>query len=80
MTDKIVTLETRPARTNRHTIDILREALNDAEAGTITECAVAVVYADKSTGYRRSSTESISTMVGSVSIMLHAIIDDSEAE
>lgn len=68
---EVVKLETRPQVTNRHTIEMLELALEEAKAGRIQEAALALVYADGCTGWRRSSTESISSMIGSVSILMH---------
>lgn len=70
---KVVALETPSAAANRHTVEMLEEALAEAKAGRIRECALAIVYSDHSTGWRRSSTESISTMIGSASILLHKL-------
>ena len=75
---KVVQLETGSKRANRHTIEVLEQALADAKDGTIQECALALVYGAGYTGYRRSSTESISTMVGSVSILLHNLHRDAD--
>lgn len=78
MAAEVVSLETGNKRANRHTVELLELALSEAKAGKIQECALAVVYADRSTGYRRSSTEHISLLIGSTSIMLHNLHRDAE--
>lgn len=74
----VVQLETGSKRANRHTIEVLEQALAEAKEGRIQECALALVYGAGYTGYRRSSTESISTMIGSVSILLNSLHRDAE--
>lgn len=76
---KVVVLETGSKRANRHTVEMLEEALAEAKEGAIQECALALVYEAGYTGYRRSSTESISTMIGSVSILLHNLHLEADA-
>ena len=75
---KVVQLETGSKRANRHTVEVLEQALAEAKEGHIQECAVALVYGAGYTGYRRSSTESISTLIGSVSILLHSLHQEAE--
>lgn len=75
---EVVQLETGSKRANRHTVEMLEEALAEAKAGHIQECALALVYQAGYTGYRRSSTESISTLIGSASILLHNLHKDAD--
>lgn len=75
---EVVQLVTGSKRANRHTVEMLEQALAEARDGTIQECALALVYQAGYTGYRRSSTESISTMIGSVSILLHNLHRDAD--
>lgn len=75
---KVVQLETNSKRANRHTVEVLEQALAEAKEGHIQECALALVYEAGYTGYRRSSTTSISLMIGSVSIMLDSLHRDVE--
>lgn len=68
---EVVTLETRAKAVNRQTVEVLEAALAQAKAGAIQEVAIAIVYEDHATGWRRSGSESISTMIGAASILLH---------
>lgn len=75
---EVVQLETGSKRANRHTVEVLEQALAEAKEGRIQECAVALVYEAGYTGFRRSSSTSISTLIGSVSILLHSLHRDAE--
>ena len=44
---EVVQLETGSKRANRHTVEMLEEALAEAKEGRIQECALALVYEAK---------------------------------
>jgi predicted lipid-binding transport protein (Tim44 family) len=73
MGDTIVKLETRAQATNRTTVEVLEEALADARAGKIQEVALALVYRDLSTGWRRSGSDNIATLIGAASVLVHSL-------
>jgi hypothetical protein len=70
---EVVSLETRAQAVSRTTVEVLEEALEEARAGRIQEVALALVYRDLSTGWRRSGSDNIATLIGSASLLLHSL-------
>lgn len=70
----VVQLETSAKAANRTTVGVLEIALAEAKAGRIQEVALALVYDNLATGWRRSSSDNIATLIGSTSIMLHNLL------
>ena len=60
-------------------IDALKRALAKAEAGELSAVAIAYVYRDGSTGYRRSHLPSYPAMMGSLARLIHKLNLDLDA-
>lgn len=70
----IVQLEIPSAAANRHTVELLEEALEEARAGKIQEVAMAVVYSEGGSGWRHSSSPDLATLIGAAAILSHKLL------
>lgn len=73
MSANVTALKTLKAEVNEQTVDVLERALEEAKNGRIQEVALAVVYADGVTGWRRSGSLYISRLIGAAAVLLYQL-------
>ena len=72
----LISLQTRGNKINAESVSILKEYLAMAESGEIQAVAVAAIRPDGSSQTQSSSTDHFQTLIGSVAVLQHRMIEE----